>query len=165
MTMRRLLPFLLLLLLVLPASGQQPGDPAGRRRAQLETQLLQRFTRQAGQEMRLDSAARDRLTRIIQGVAAERRDLNTAAIDLRRRLALAVRDPASTDAQFEQLMAEQNALRQRENQLWQREQARLSQVLTPRQRAHFALLWLRLQDDARGLMMQRGMGPRPGLSR
>ncbi|NJD09075.1 MAG: hypothetical protein FIB01_01075 [Gemmatimonadetes bacterium] len=74
-----------------------------------------------------------------------------------------MRDPAATDAQFDQLLAEQNALRLREHQLWQREQNRLAQVLTRRQRAHFVLLWLRLQDAARGLMMQRGIPPARGL--
>jgi len=163
MTMRRLLPVCFLLLLAIPVAAQQPAGPAGRRRAQLETQLLQQFARQAGQELQLDDAGRARLGRIVQEVAAERRNLNASALDLRRRLQLAVRDSTTTDAQFVQLLRQQGALRQREHQLWQREQNRLSQVLTPRQRAHFTLLWLRLQDDARGLMMQRGLGPRAGL--
>jgi len=162
MTIRRLLPGLLLLVLAFPASAQRPGDPAGRRRIQLETMLLQRFAQQAGREMRLAAPEQARLGAIVQEVAAARRDLNLAAADLRRRLALAVRDPAVTDAQFDQLLKEQRDLRQREQDLWQQEQLRLAQMLTPRQRAHFALLWLRLQDDARGLMMQRGQGQRAG---
>jgi hypothetical protein len=79
-------------------------------------------------------------------------------------MTLALRDTATSDAQLEQLLQEQRGLRQREHELWQREQDRLQHVLTPRQRVHFALLWLRLQDDARGLMMQRGLGL-PGAGR
>ena len=162
--MRRL-PELLLVLLLLalgaPLAAQTPGAPLGRRRDRLEAQLLQRFTQQAGRELRLAVPEQARLGRVVQEVAAARRELNLAALDLRRRLTAAVRDTTITDAQLEQLLTEQRALRQREHDLWQREQQRLQQVLTPRQRVHFALLWLRLQDDARGLMMQRGRVPLP----
>jgi len=157
--MRQLLMAFLLLAIVAPATAQRPGDAAGRRRAQLETQLLQRFAQQAGNQMSLGAGERAKLSRIVQEVGAARRDLNQAAVDLRLRLAVAVRDSTATDAQFEQLLNDQLKLRQREHDLWQEEQQRLQQVLTPRQMAQFALLWLRLQDDARGLMMQRGLGP------
>jgi len=157
--MRRLLIPLLLLLLAMPVAAQRLGAPAARR-AQLETQLLQRFVAQAGREMQLDAASQGRLARIVREVAAERRDLNMSAVELRQRLAAATRDQATPEAQFEQLLLEQEQLRAREQQIWQREQTRLGQVLTARQRAQFSLLWLRLQEDARGVLMQRGLGPR-----
>ena len=157
--MRPLLALFLLLATAAPATAQRPGDPALRRRAQLEAQLLQRFAQRAGNQLNLSAPESANLARIVQEVGAARRDLNQAAVDLRLRLTVAVRDSTTTKAQFEQLLNEQLSLRQREFNLWQQEQQRLQQVLTPRQLAHFALLWLRLQDDARGLMMQRGLVP------
>src|SRR3990172_7547736 len=151
--MRHLLTGLLALLLAAPVAAQRPGAPGAMRRAQLEAQLLQRFARQAGQEMRLDSTEQRRLALVVREVAVARRMLNDSAMDLRRRMTVAVRDPAASDAQLEQLLSEQKVLRQREQRLWEREQARLQQILSLRQRAHFWLLWTRLQDDARGLMM------------
>lgn len=157
--MRQVLCALLLLASAAPIAAQRPGDPAVRRRAQLETQLLQRFAQQAGRQLNLDAAKQANLARIVQDMGAARRDLNAQAVDLRLRLAVAIRDSTTTDAQFERLSNDQAVLRQRDYELWQREQQRLQQILTPRQRAHFALLWFRLQDDARGLMMQRGLAP------
>jgi hypothetical protein len=162
--MRHLLTGLLALLLAAPLASQRPGAPGAVRRAQLEAQVLQRFARQAGQEMRLDSAEQRRLALVVREVAVARRMLNDSAMDLRRRMATAVRDPAASDAQLEQLLSEHRVLRQREQMLWEREQARLQQILSLRQRAQFWLLWTRLQDEARGLMMQRGLGPRGGTT-
>jgi hypothetical protein len=115
--MKRLLPLMLLLALAMPLTAQQLGAPPARRRAQLEGQLMQRFAQQAGRALRLAPAEQARLGTIVQDVANERRNLNQAATDLRRRLTIALRDTATTDVQFEQLLQEQRSLRQREKEL------------------------------------------------
>jgi hypothetical protein len=132
------------------------------RRAQLEQQLLQRFVQRAGTEMALSQESRPRLGQVVHDIARERRVLNQEGMMLRRRIVQALQDPSAGDAQFEPLLQEQRRLREREHELWVREQTRLEELLTPRQRAHFALLWQRLQDDARAVMMQRGPGGPPG---
>jgi hypothetical protein len=164
--MKRALWLLLAAILAPPLAAQDSGALAAPRRAQLEAQLLQRFTQRAGRELRLGPAQQASLVRIVRETALERRQLNLAGADLARRLDLAVRDSAAGDSLFQRLLAQQRNLRQRELRLWLREQQNLAQVLSPRQHAHFTHLWLRLQEDARGLLLQRGAVPRtrqPGL--
>lgn len=147
--------------LAVPLAAQNPPPSGMQRRAQLEQQLLQRFVQRASTEMALSQESRPRLGQVVHEIARERRVLNQEGMMLRRRIVQTLQDPAAGDAQFEPLLEEQRRLRQREHELWQREQARLEGILTPRQRAQFALLWQRLQDDARNIMMQRPPGP-PG---
>lgn len=161
MTARKVLPMLLLLLLAAPAAGQVPGQgpgPGMQRRAQLEQQVLQRFVQRASDQLALPAATRPRLAQVIRESSADRRALNQQTMQLRRRMALAVQGSAE-DAEFTRLLEEQRRLREREHELWLREQARLEEILTPRQRAHFTLLWFRLQEEARDLMLQRPPGP------
>jgi uncharacterized membrane protein len=138
-----------------PPPLQQQRMNTGRpdRRATLERQILQRFVDQSAAEMRLPRERRDRLERWLTESTAERRDLTTRAADLRKRLVDAVGDPATTDAEFERILRDLDALRQREYELWKRDQDELARTLTPRQRAHFAIRLLRLQemiDEQRG---------------
>lgn len=147
---------------VVPAGlhAQVPGAEAPRRQA-LEQQVLQRFVQRAMTEMALPASARPALVQVVRETSTERRRLNLEAVLLRRRLAGAVRDTGTSDPTFEQILLEMRQLREREHALWQREQERLRQILSPRQLAQFSLLWLRLQEDARALMLQRPAPPPP----
>lgn len=164
--MKTTMKVLLLLLLAGPAAAQVPGQGPGQgqgmqRRAQLEQQVLQRFVQRASDQLALPAATRPRLAQVMREIASDRRQLNQESMQLRRRLAQAVQGGAE-DAEFNRLLDDQRRLRQREHELWLREQARLEEILTPRQRAHFTLLWFRLQEDARTLMMQRTPPGPPG---
>lgn len=148
-------------LAVAPAAAQQ--GPGMQRRAQLEQQVMQRFMQRAITEIGVPAASRARFTEIVREISADRRAINLAAQQLRRRMMQAVQDPGIKDAQFERMLQEQRTLRQREFDLWQREQARLGEVLTPRQRTQFTVLWLQLHENARNLMQQRRLGPGAGV--
>jgi hypothetical protein len=128
------------------------------RRATLERQILQRFVDQSAAEMRLPRDRRDRLERWLTTSTAQRRDLTDRAGDLRQRLVEAVGDQGTTDAEFERILRDLDALRQREYELWKRDQEELARTLTPRQRAHFAIRLLRLQE----MIDERRDGSPPG---
>lgn len=144
-----LLSMLAALALPVAAAAQPPnmrgGNPLNRR-AVLERQILQRFVQQSATEMRLTPDRRDRLERWLTESSEERRDLAEHAGELRRRLTAAVGDASTSDAEFERILDDMNRLRQREYDLWRKDEEELSRTLTPRQRAHFALRLLRFQD-------------------
>jgi hypothetical protein len=149
--------------------GQQGGgaDQARRavleaRRDSLEAQIMNRFLLQLGRELRLDDDQRARAERAMRTGAARRRELMSSSAELRARLHRAVRDPGTSDAALVLLLTEHEALRQRENVLWRLEQDELAEVLTPRQRVHFLLLWVRFQDDVRQILMQQMRPPGSG---
>jgi len=137
------------------------------RRANLERQVLQRFVEQSGREMGLTADKQTELGRILDASNDERRALNVESAQLRQKLSEALRDNRTTDDQFRDILDEIDKLREREHSLWKREQDGLSRTLTPRQRAQFVIRWLRLQENIRELIDQRGGmpngGPPPGL--
>lgn len=158
--------FVLACALALPAqvAAQRPGGPplrnqqgAPQQRALLERQIIRRFVEQTGQEMALDAPARSRLEQILQDSNNRRRALVVASLDLRQRLAAAIRDPATEDARFQRLLSEAEALRRQEHELWQRDQMEIGRTLTPRQQAIFALRWIRFQER-----IQQMIGTRDG---
>jgi DNA-directed RNA polymerase sigma subunit (sigma70/sigma32) len=112
--------------------------------------------------MALDAPARGRLEQILQDSNSRRRALVVASLDLRQRLAAAIRNPATEDAQFQRLLAEATALRTQEHELWQRDQAEIGRTLTPRQQAIFALRWIRFQERIQQMIeMREGRGGPP----
>ena len=140
----------LLATLALPASGLAQRPPIQQQRSMdrrvLERQILQRFVQQSADEMRLAPERRDQLERWLTESTRERRTLSEQATVVRRRLAQAVQNPRTTDAEFEQILGDLDRLRQREYELWKRDEAELARTLTPRQRAQFAIRLLRLQE-------------------
>jgi Spy/CpxP family protein refolding chaperone len=159
-----LAPLLVLLLLPAPARAQQSApDPARRaameaRRDSLEAELMNRFVEQLSRELRLDGEQRSRTERALRIGAERRRELMRASGELRGQMHRALRDPATADAEFVRLLGEQDALRQRENDLWRREQDDLARILTPRQRAQFVVQWARFQDSVREIIVQHMRG-------
>jgi Spy/CpxP family protein refolding chaperone len=160
-----------LTLLVVPAatSGQQSApDPARRaameaRRDSLEAEIMQRFLDQLTRELRLDGDQRAHTERVLREGSLRRRELMRATGELRGRLVRAIRAQDTPDAEFHRLLAEHENLRHRENEVWRREQDELARVLTPRQRAHFLVQWVRFQDQVRdiiGQQMRSGGSPR-----
>jgi Spy/CpxP family protein refolding chaperone len=151
---------LVLLLVPLATQAQQSSpDPSRRaameaRRDSLEAAILQRFVEQLTRELRLDDEQQKQVDRVLREGAVQRRQLMQASGDLRGRLHRALRNSGTADADFTRLVAEHELLRQREVELWRREQDELARVLTPRQRAHFLVQWVRFQDNVRDIIMQ-----------
>ncbi|CAN5839094.1 hypothetical protein BH23GEM9_BH23GEM9_03300 [soil metagenome] len=160
--------FFLLLLVPAAVQAQQSAPDATRRAAMearrdsLEAEIMQRFMNQLSRELRLDADQRVHTERVLRDGANRRRDLMRASGELRSRLHRAIRSNATPDADFVRLMNEHEALRQRESELWRREQEDLSRVLTPRQRAQFLVQWARFQDNVREIISQQ---MRPGGER
>ena len=148
-----------------PASAgaqQRPLDRASpvaaARRDSLEMRVIRRFVERAGGEMALDAAQRRRLDEVLQATADRRRQVNQRSADLQRRMNQAVRRPATPAAVFDRLLQEQRTLRVEHQRILDQEQDALGEFLTPRQRAHFQTLWVRLQQDARQIQAQQPDG-------
>jgi Spy/CpxP family protein refolding chaperone len=138
------------------AQGQRRGPPPSvEQRAEMEARVIRRFAQQASRQMGLSEEMTGRLEQILTDGARRRFELFRETVELRQRLARAVQSPATTDAQFNELMREMSILRGREQALWRRDQEALAQVLTPRQRAQFMMHWTELQDGVRGIMDRR----------
>jgi hypothetical protein len=156
----------LFLLLPLSAAAQGLNRPlrgqGAPNRAALERQVIRMFVQQTAGAMKLNQVGRNRLDQILQESNARRRELVAASMDLRRRFQVAIRDTATSDAAFEGLLREAQQLRQREQDLWLRDQEELARLLTPRQRAIFVVRWIRLQEQIQGMIDQRqGRGTEP----
>jgi hypothetical protein len=76
-------------------------------------------------------------------------------VQLRRQLMRAARDSTVTDAEVDRMLGQLEQLRLREQDLWSRDNAALSQILTPRQRAIFLLEFMRFNERIRDLVQQR----------
>jgi Spy/CpxP family protein refolding chaperone len=153
---------LVVLLSALPApvSGQQRGDANRRaeleaRRDSLESELLSRFVDRLSRELSLTAEQRAGTDRILRSGAEQRRSLMRESGALRGRLQRALRESATTDAEFNRLLAEHEALRQREGEFWRAEQDELARVLSPRQRAQFVMQWVRFQEQVRTIISQQ----------
>jgi len=161
--MKRLLLASAMMLVLAPASGwaqQSSPDPARRaameaRRDSLETEILNRFVDQLTRELGLDANQKQRTERTLRNGAHRRRELMRASGELRGEMVRALRNQNTTDAEFTRLLAQQESLRLRENDLWTREQDELARILNPRQRAHFILQWARFQDNVREIVSQQ----------
>jgi hypothetical protein len=168
--MARLAVALLLCTVLLPAAsqaqqGQGPPDRARRaameaRRDSLENAIMQRFLAQLDRELGLDAEQRTQTEHVLREGALRRRELMLAAGELRMRLHRGSRDRSTTDAAFVKMLADHEALRQRESEIWRLEQDELARILSPRQRAQFVMHWVRFQDEVRDIIMQQLRPPR-----
>ncbi len=151
----------LLAALAWPAVGvAQPPvrRPPQADRMMLERQIMQRFAREVGSELRLSEDRRSRLEQWLIQSNQRRRDLAREANGLRRQLAEAVRSTNTSDAEFERLLTQIREVRQRELDQLGRDEDELAQTLSPRQRAEFYLRLARLQERIRQMVAERGGG-------
>jgi Spy/CpxP family protein refolding chaperone len=163
---RRALTLAAVLALLVPAglAAQQSSPDAARRAAMearrdsLEAEVMNRFVDQLTRELRLDADQKTRTERALRMGAHRRRELMRATGELRGEIVRALRNPATTDAEFNRLLTQQETLRQREHDLWTREQDELARILNPRQRAHFVVQWARFQDSVRDIVSQQMRG-------
>jgi Spy/CpxP family protein refolding chaperone len=156
-----------LIAVLLPAAAEaqagrgRPAAADSAQRAQLEARVLQRFFERTAEELALTGDQTTRLRTLFTDGVDRRRQVARQSAEIRRELAEAVREAGSSDAVLNRHLAALQALRQREHELWLREQQVLAELLTPRQRAVYMSRWLTLQDNVRDLMARRpGAMPR-----
>lgn len=153
--MKRLVLALALLALPALASAQPPNRGMMRDRAMLERQIMQRFAGQLGTEIGLTATRQSEMERWLVDSNQHRRDFARETMELRRRLADAVRSPDTPDAEFERILRDLQEVRRRELEQMQADEAALAKSLTPRERAQVILGVARLQDRIRDLIAQR----------
>lgn len=157
--MRRMMIVLALLLAPVAVQAQQ-SDAERRaalqaRRDSLEVEIVQKFVRRLSDDVGLSAAQHRDVEGVLQEIGVQRRELSRASSRLRVDIYRAARNSETTDAEFVRLLAEHEALRTREHDLWRREQENLARILTPRQRARFLLAWAHFQDDMRDILSRR----------
>ncbi|HUG40940.1 MAG TPA: hypothetical protein VMM12_10660 [Longimicrobiales bacterium] len=145
-----------LLALAIPVGATSQGQGQGpERRDRLEQEVRARFLGMAARRLELDSAQRGRLRGVLEDGARARRELARESLALRQRLVAAAQDETTPSSTFEALLRDMEALTQREHALERREQERLAEFLTPRQRAHFLMMRMRLNEQVRELRGRR----------
>ena len=168
----RMLVWVALLALAVPAavSPQGQGPPRGReqaeaqadRRAQLERRVRQQFMAQVDRRLGLDAARSERLQAVLRSGAEERRALAIESQRLRLDLMEAVRSEQTPDTTFDRILAGLERLREAERTLERREEAALAEFLDARQRAMFLFMRMRFNEQVRQLQGRRGPGTGPG---
>ncbi|HSK17708.1 MAG TPA: Spy/CpxP family protein refolding chaperone [Longimicrobiales bacterium] len=159
--MKRLVIAAFLLLAPVAGHAQQSGTDQERRAAfearrdSLEAEVVQKFVRRLGRELKLSSAQQSQTEQVLRQSGLQRRELSRASMQLRGRIYRAARSAETPEAEFVRLIAEHEALRVREHDLWRRDQEQLARILDPRQRAQFILSWAHFQDDMRDILSRR----------
>lgn len=159
----RIIVAMLVLAASVPATlGAQVRGQVPPARAQLELQITQRFARQMQMDLGLTPQVRDRLQTLLLEKTQRERGREREMNQLQQRLAAAVQDANTTDAQFQQILEDIRELRQREHEEWMNEFAELRDSLTPRQQAQLTLGLVRFQrrilEQIQNRPAQRGRG-------
>lgn len=165
MTTRRIVLGALLAVALPLTAGAQTGDaqspprqgpPTPEQRAEMRQRIELRFLDMAAQRLELDANQRTRLGAVMQHAAGERRSIAEEGMRLRREAANLLRTGGSDDARAEHILTELTRLREREMELWRREQRDLAGVLSPVQQLELMAMRARFTERVRGV---RGMGP------
>lgn len=153
---------MVLMLMVVPSTvvaQGRGGDPD--RRAELERQVRHRFLAQVVQRLELTEAQRERVREVMAEGAEARRALALEAHALQIDLVQAVRDEEASMEEFEAILEQLEAVRAREREIEQAEEAALAEFLDPRQRAVFLMMRMQFNDRIRQM---RGMRGGPGAA-
>ena len=146
-----------------PVMAQVRGDQE--RRTELERQVRRQFLAQVAQRLQLTSDQREQVRAVLAERAEDRRDLALESQALRIELIQAVRDEDAPMSRFEAILEQLEALRSREREIEEQEEAALAEILDPRQRAVFLILRMQLNERIRQMRGPGGMGggpPGPG---
>ena len=139
------------------AAQARPQRPPPR---QMERHFQQRFLEMSSRRLSLEAQQTERLGAILERGWAARQELQRELEDERKRFADAIGDPDTSDQEFARRLEAMAELRRREYDLWVSEQRALAEFLTPRQRAMFVQMQLRLNDAARDMRRRRPDGER-----
>lgn len=138
-----------------PGGARVPAEVAAARRQQLRQQVFARFMDRASRRLALTAEDRLRVEQVLLRGEAQRAALAQEARAVRRALAAAGRDSATPQQEYDRLLKRMTELRTQELALWEREQAELGQVLTPRQRAQLMAMRLELFERVQRMREQR----------
>lgn len=122
--------------------------PAPQRR-ELEQRFHQRFLDLSRKRLELQESQTERLGSILERGFQARRQLQADLEAERVRFAEAIADANTSDDEFLRRLAAMEGLRRREYELWRSEQQALAEFMTPRQRAMFVQMQLRMNDAVR----------------
>ena len=157
---------LVVLAMMMPAVAvAQERGPDQERREALEQRIRGRFLAQVSQRLGLSQEQRVDVQEVLSESADARRDLVLESQALRIDLMQAVRDDDAEMSRFESILERLEAVRAREREIEQAEEAALAEILDPRQRAIFLMLRMQLNDRIRQMRGARGgpgMGGGPG---
>jgi len=144
-----------------PATGQQPEDPAQQERGSDRERLEQRIRARIAQIMRerleLAPAQEEALSAIAREFEGRRRELGRLERDLRQR-ADSLLEGEISDAQAEELLAAMVRVRHQEAALFEEEQTRLLEVLTPAKVLEFHELRREIGERIRAIRERRSHG-------
>lgn len=157
----RAIVWVVLALMVPAAVAAQVRGPDQERREALEQRIRGQFVAQVAQRLGLTEEQRRQVRDVLAASAEARRDLALESQALRIDLMQAVRDEDAEMTRFEGILERLEAVRAREVEIQQAEEAALADVLDPRQRAIFLMLRMQLNDRIRQLRGGRGG---PGMS-
>lgn len=141
--------------MALPAQGVGPNQD---RRAELEQQVRRQFLAQIAERLELTNAQREQVREVLAESADARRDVALESHALRIDLMQAVRSEDASMADFEEILERLDAIRARERQLEEQEEAALADILDPRQRAMFLMVRMQMNERIRQMRGGPGMG-------
>ena len=154
--------WLVVLAAMVPTVGAaQIRGPGPDRRAELERQVRQQFLAHVAERLDLTRDQRVQVRDVLAEAAESRRDLALESQALRIDLMQAVRDEDAEMSRFESILERLEALRAREREIEQAEEAALAEVLDPRQRAIFLMLRMQLNERIQQMRGRGGPGGGP----
>ena len=149
---------------VFPVSAQRvPGAGRAQDRAQLEQRVRARFAETMQRRLRLTEEQSRGLEDVVKGLQADRMALERDEQALRQRMQAILADDQASEEEATQVLQRMVDLRAQEARLFQEEQDRLLEVLTPIQAVRFHAMREQLAQRIQQLRGgPAGMGRRPG---
>ena len=145
--------------LAVPAEAQRGQGPRMQNRAELESRIRARFEEMVRERLGLDEEQTLRLAEAVESFRPDRQALAREERVLRGRIETSLREGGTDDAEARELLERVRELRFEEARLFEREQERLLEVLTPSQVLAFHLMREEMGQRVRRL---RGGPPGPG---
>jgi Spy/CpxP family protein refolding chaperone len=143
----------------LSAQRMPPGGGGRQDREQLERRVRARFAETMQRRLGLTHEQSQRLSEVVDALQGERRSLGRDERALRTRMEAILTEEGTSDADAREVLLQMEELRLREARLFQTEQERMLEVLTPVQVVRFHAM--REQLAAR-IQQLRGGPPGPG---
>jgi Spy/CpxP family protein refolding chaperone len=141
-----------------PASAQRRPGMRGQDRAELESRIRARFGQMVRERLGLDREQAARLDEVVGSFQSERMRLAREGQAVRRRMEALALERRTDDTEARELLERLRALRLEEAQLFQDEQEKLLEVLSPSQLLAFQML---REEMAQRIRRLRGIGPGP----
>lgn len=120
-----------------------------------QQRLIEMFLDHATLELNLTEEQRGGLEDVLRETMDRRAELSRNQVRLRREITDALSDPATSAAEFQRLADASLALKAREVELLEWQQARLLDVLTPRQSLRFQIMQERLAQRVAEMRRRR----------